>query len=123
MHRHDLLDFVQIGEGARYAQDPVIAPGREGERLGRLPQQLFAGAIDPGDFIQQGRRALGIEPDAVGLQPLEPPALPGASASHAPQPAASLPSPAGGKERSAGVTGGTVMRMSMRSRSGPEIRA
>lgn len=65
---------LEVGDGARKAQDPVIAARGELEAVGRLDQERLARSIRCRDLVEQRAFGIGIDPcgraqggEAVGL--------------------------------------------------------
>jgi hypothetical protein len=57
------LGGVEIGDGARHAQDPVIAARREAKALGRLAQELAAVCLGRRHLFQQLAVGVGVGAD------------------------------------------------------------
>ena len=119
----DLRGAVEVGDGARDTQHAVVAARGQVHALGRAQQQLAASGVGRGDLVEQLAVGLG-----VGAQG----ALPRAWKSARPEVAGARRrgrrpgargSPGDGTLISIGESTGTSTCRSMRSNSGPEMRA
>ena len=122
MHAADFVGAVEIGERARDPQHAMIAARREPHRVGGFAQQREAARVRPGHIFQHRARDRRIAADVRQSDRGITRGLPlagGATRSATSR----LPSAGGGRMRSAAVTAGTSMCRSMRSSSGPEMRA
>ena len=59
----DAIGAIEIGEGPRHFQDPVIAAGREMHGLGRALQKRHGRCIGGGNLLDQRGGALGVGRD------------------------------------------------------------
>jgi hypothetical protein len=64
----DRLALIQIGQGARDAQDPMEGASRKPKLLRGLLQESDAGLVRHGDLLQQATGAVGIGADALGAE-------------------------------------------------------
>ncbi len=122
MNAADFIGAIKIGEGARDAQYAVVAAGGEPHRVGGFAQQRHP--------LASGRAtSSSTAPDTAALlrtcgKPIAAYRATWRSRASATRSAISrLPSAGGGRIKSAAVTAGTSICRSMRSMSGPEMRA
>ena len=113
---------VEIGKRAGDTKRPVIAACAQAERVGGLAEKRAPGVVRRGDIFEQAPVAIGIGAGARMFQRGEALGLDGAGRSDRARTSA-LPSEAAGSTRSAALTAGTSICRSMRSSSGPEMRA
>ena len=118
----DRLGAVEIGERAGDLEDAVIAAGREAHLVGGGAEKRHRALRRAAPPARSGRRALGVGGHAARRAQRSARAW-SARAAATRLATAALASAGAGRMRSAAVTAGTSMRMSMRSRSGPERRA
>ena len=112
---------VEVGEGARELQDPVIAARRKAQPLGGVGQQPEAGSVRFGDLLDEIRRRGGVAGDALEAEARIADEL-DRSRRGDPRATSAEPSRGAGAIRSAADTDGTSITRSKRSISGPERR-
>ena|SRR5436309_9224451 len=122
MDATDVSSTVEIGERARDAQHAVIAACGKPHRLGSVAQELEAGAVGFGDLLEHG--ALRLRVGAYPRKPERGVAL-RLHLSRGVDARGDFAAALGGRRQDqvGGAHGRTSMCRSMRSISGPEMRA
>ena len=136
MDAADAVGFVEIGERPGDLEDAVVGTRRQTQPFHGLAEEPPPTGVEPHDLVDERGGNVGVGAEMSGPERGETRSLLDELSRHGAERAAGTararatraptsrePSRGAGRRRSAAETAGTSMRMSMRSSSGPEMRA